>query len=463
MRQPVRCVVGLMFVAGCASTRQGPDVAPLTAAPPLAAKPASAPANVKQVQHTEAQPAGPISLNQAISICLQSDPKLRAGFETIAQANADALTASLPPNPDMFIDGQLLPLGRPFSPDRPGGPTQQDLQFTYAIDWFLFGKRVAAMASASLAIKVTEAEYADLVRQRVTETAVAYYDVVEAKALVDLSRQDVENLEKVAGLIQKNIDAGVQARVDGDRVRLDLLNSRRVLRDSEAALVSARARLRSKLGRCDSDAAFDVAGTPDIAEPAEPLSVDQAMAVACENRPDLHAVRWKLAQARADVETERRKAYPRVSPLVGWSKQYQRPIGAGDVDTYTLGLTVGLPLCDRNQGNREKAASQVVRGGFEVATREVELRAELESAIADFRTARANADAVSQDQLKLAESVREAINTAYRAGDKPLLDVLDAQRNYRETYRQFITSRANYWRSLARYQSAIGQQVSHGP
>lgn len=40
-----------------------------------------------------------------------------------------------------------------------------------------------------------------------------------------------------------------------------------------------------------------------------------------------------------------------------------------------------------------------------------------------------------------------------------LLEVLDAQRNYRETYRLSITSRANYWRSVYKFSSAIGKQV----
>jgi len=45
------------------------------------------------------------------------------------------------------------------------------------------------------------------------------------------------------------------------------------------------------------------------------------------------------------------------------------------------------------------------------------------------------------------------------AGGRPLLDVLDAQRNFRDTYRTYITSRATYWREVYQYGAAIGQQV----
>ena len=44
-----------------------------------------------------------------------------------------------------------------------------DVQVGYPIDWFLFGKRAAAMASARQGVRQSEADYADLVRQRVTD------------------------------------------------------------------------------------------------------------------------------------------------------------------------------------------------------------------------------------------------------------------------------------------------------
>src|SRR5262249_9728657 len=111
-------------------------------------------------------PPQPLTFDQIIGATLVADPKIRAGLETIQQANADLWTSSLVPNPTLLADGLLLPLRR-FTPDRTGGPPQTDVLVSYPIDWFLFGKRVAAMASASLGVRQAEFDYADLVRQRV--------------------------------------------------------------------------------------------------------------------------------------------------------------------------------------------------------------------------------------------------------------------------------------------------------
>ena len=72
-------------------------------------------------EHTAA-----LTLDQAINLCLMNDPKIRAGLEAINQAHADALTASLRPNPEMTVGGTLLPLSRPITPQQPGGPSEFD-------------------------------------------------------------------------------------------------------------------------------------------------------------------------------------------------------------------------------------------------------------------------------------------------------------------------------------------------
>jgi cobalt-zinc-cadmium efflux system outer membrane protein len=122
-------------------------------------------------------------------------------------------------------------------------------------------------------------------------------------------------------------------------------------------------------------------------------------------------------------------------------------------------VTMSLPLFDRNQGNKAKASSAMAQVQEELRSGEVELRAELESASQDLRAARANAESVAQEQLRLAATVRDNLNQSYEAGKGQLIDMLDAQRDYRDTYRLYISSRADYWRALYKYSSAIGQQT----
>ncbi|MFN4259713.1 MAG: TolC family protein [Gemmataceae bacterium] len=406
-------------------------------------------------------PSRGLSLDQVIQLCLLADPQLRAGFEAINQAHADALTAALKPNPELFADMQLLPLTRPFTQDAEGGPPQTDYLVAFPIDWLLFGKRAAAMASAATAVRVSESEFANLIRERVLEASEAYYDVLETKSLVRLARQNVANLERVEQITRNAVAAGGRPQVELSRVRLDLLQMQQELRDAEAELVKAKAALRALLGQSDADPDFDVSGTLDADLTLQPLPPEEAYQLAVRNRPDLQAARWRMAEASANVDVERRNAYPEIKPFAGYTRQFQQKVlGQPDAHSWTFGLEMPLPFFDRNQGNRAKAVSVLAQSHYEWQSALVELRAEIESVTVEFRTAWANAESVAGEQLRLAQEVRDSLNKAYQAGARPLLDVLDAQRQYNETYSLFITSRANYWRAVYRFNAAIGKQVT---
>jgi cobalt-zinc-cadmium efflux system outer membrane protein len=405
-------------------------------------------------------PAGPLTLDQIIQATLWADPFLRAGFESIPQAQADALTASLLPNPQVNISQTLLPLTRPFTPDKQGGPPQLDVGVRYPIDWFLFGKRVAALQSAALGVRVAEAEFANVVRQRVLEATLRYYDLLEAKALVELAQQDVDNLRRIEEITVKAVAGGGRPRVELQRVQLDRLRAEQALREAEKNRVAAAVRLRAVLGRSEADPAFEVAG--DIREVPIPKlpSAEEAYALAVEERPDLAALRLRVQQAEANQLVEQRKAWPDVTPFLGYTRQFQRrAMAMPDASSFGFGLEASLPLFDRNQGNRLKAQSLTAQSQYQLQAGLVELRAEIEQAAQEVRTAAANARTVAEEQLKLAAEVRDSIAKAYEAGGRPLLDVLDAQRNYRDTYRLFITSRAALARAIAQFNAAVNRRL----
>lgn len=405
------------------------------------------------------KPTG-FTLDRVINTTLLADPKLRAGFQAVAQAQGDAVTASLKPNPDLYVDTQLLPLIRPFTPQKQGGPPQTDVYLSYPIDWFLFGKRAAAMQAAVLGTRVSEAEFAELVRQRVLEAATAYYDLLEAKALASTVRQVVDNLQQVEDITRKAVERKIKAKVDLDRIHLNLLNSQLELRNAENKQVAARARLLSIMGQQADDSHFDVAGTLDDELSVKLLSVDGAINLAQENRPDIQSLRWKVYAARADAESEERKKYPAVTPMLGYTHQYQHSIGFPDADTYLVAVTTSLPFFNQNQGNRFKAQSAAVQSEFRLQAAMVALRAEIVEATKQLETTYANSRAIAEDQLKVAKNVREILNKAYQAGERPLIDVLNAQENYLQTYQLYITMRANLSRAEVRYSAILGRSLA---
>ncbi|MCL2744428.1 MAG: TolC family protein [Planctomycetaceae bacterium] len=397
------------------------------------------------------------TLDQVISAVLTSDPKLRIGKEDIRQAQAEYCTSSLLPNPEFTVEGGAFPFIPIEKGEYWGGPPELNFQVEFSIDWFLFAKRKAAMNSARWDVCQAQAEYADLIRERITEAATTFYDVLEAKAILSVSREDLELLIQLEKIAKNGVEAGGIPVVEWKRINLDVLQCRQELLEAEKTLDILKAQLRSLFGCVDYDPNFDITGGLNAPTVLAPMLLEEAFAMAQQNRPDIRALRIGVSKAKADILMEKRNAYPEVTAFAGTGREYSKLAGEDkDYNNWGIGLTVSVPLFDRNQGNKARARSAFVQSNHRYQAGIVELHAEIVEADRNFRTAQKQSHIFAKEEVRLAKEVRDIMVEGFRAGGRPLIDVLDAERSYRETVRLFVTSRADYWRALYTYNSVVG-------
>jgi len=181
-----------------------------------------------------------------------------------------------------------------------------------------------------------------------------------------------------------------------------------------------------------------------------------------ENRPDLTALHRQLEKANANIQLEERKAYPQITPRIGYTRQFQQQaIGFPDANSWGAGVDVVVPLFDRNQGNIAKAKSVRIQTQQNLQAQLVDLRAEIDQAVKTFASAYQFITNDDPGQLDAAENVRDKINQAYELGGKTLLEVLDAQRAYLEIYKVHISGHSSYWHALYQLDAAIGKDLLH--
>ena len=162
----------------------------------------------------------------------------------------------------------------------------------------------------------------------------------------------------------------------------------------------------------------------------------------------------------AQIAIADRDALPPLSLQAGYTYQDQRKaIGFPGAPSWNLGLTGPLPLFDRNQGNRAKTRAALTQASIDLEQTRIKARSEVEQAFASFSSAYKIVTRDSPQQLEAARSVRNRIEEAYRLGDRPLFELLDAGRTFRETYRAQINAEVNYWRALHQLNAAAGQQI----
>jgi len=409
-------------------------------------------------------PAAPassrITLAEAVQECLANDPQIRAGAESVTQAQAELWTASLPPNPTVDTGNSLFPLGRSFTVSHQGGPPQFDVGVSFPVDWLIFGKRSTAIAGARAGVDAAAAEFADLVRQRIAATIAAFYDVLESEALLALAQQDSESLHRLQHITEELVQIGGAGTIETDRVRVVVLDSERDVRQREADVGVAKAALLAQIGRNAPEEDFDVDGELAVPAPTAPVSSEDAFRVAQEVRPDLVALRLRVGQAEDEQRVEMARAFPDVTPRFGYTRQFQdEAIGFPDESSYGVSVDFSLPVFDRNQGNIAKARSEVAQSREMLRGKLVQVRSEIAQASRDYRFAYDSITSDAPRRIEAARNARDKIEAAYRLGGRPLIDLLDAERSFRDTQRLDAQDHAAYWKSLFQLDAAVGREI----
>ncbi len=96
-------------------------------------------------------------------------------------------------NPILYADSQLVPYGS-FNKERPGGPTQYDLNISHPIDYSR--KRQARTIYAELSLRVMEQQYQDAVRRGIGDLYLAYVDVLAARRTVRYARVNAQGTDE---------------------------------------------------------------------------------------------------------------------------------------------------------------------------------------------------------------------------------------------------------------------------
>jgi cobalt-zinc-cadmium efflux system outer membrane protein len=196
---------------------------------------------------------------------------------------------------------------------------------------------------------------------------------------------------------------------------------------------------------------FDATG--DLARHKQAFTIEDLQREALAARPDLQAARVNTRLATNSVALALGN---RARDLTG-EMEYDR---AGPANGIGFGLTIELPVHDRNQGEiaRTRVAARQAEESESAAKNGV-----LTDVVAAFAGFQANDTVVSLYEagyLEQARQSREISTYAYQRGVGTLLDLLDAERTYRATQLAYRQALAGYMTSVEQINFVVGKQVS---
>lgn len=395
-------------------------------------------------------PSARVTMTDAVRLTLEHNQTLRAQRLTIDESKADEITAGLKPNPSLSLGAEGL---TPFSPRqvnldflRSAVSYSSGLSYTFERG----GKRDKRISVAQLTTDVTAKNVLDLERQLRFQAEQGFVNALLAKSTLELARENLKSFADVVDVNRARVASGDLAEGEFYRIQLQQLQFEQDVSAAEISVIQAKAQLRQLMGFDAVPDDFDVDGA--LASARVTLDLPDLERQALESRADFQAAQTSVRLARETAALQRGIRARDVSGSVDYTH-------VGPDNTVGAGVAFDLPFHDRNQGNIARSDIAV----REALEREAAVRA---AVLTDVTTARA---AVETHQRVLAlyesgylEKARQSLDITtyvYQHGAGSLLDLLDAERTYRETQLAYRQALADYMTSIRQLDFAVGKQV----
>jgi len=330
-----------------------------------------------------------------------------------------------------------------------GSPLDPDIFATLYLPFDFSGRRLALRQAGAAGRDRVRADATDGLREADLQVARIWLRAAVAQGALDIIAQQYEALREIARVDAERLKEGLVSEAVGLRTSLEADRAR-------VALVAARneaAASRSELARAigHSEGAPLAVGT--LAPPTMPAAPDSASAliVALAHRPDVQAREAALREAQRRLSAEQRGVLGEVQ-LQGGTKE------TGGFMTGQIGLAMPMPLFNRNNGARQRAAGQLTEARVLRDDVRLVVRNQVVNALAHYREVQAAAADAATFETRGREVARIA-RLSYREGHVTLTELLDAERAAADALQQQLRWAADAWLSRLELERTLGARL----
>jgi cobalt-zinc-cadmium efflux system outer membrane protein len=409
------------------------------------------------LEEDEEGPPHGLTLDVAISRLLEANLNLLALKFEVPMAEADVLTASLRNNPIFYADSQMVPYGH-FSNQRPGGDTQYDVNVTQPID--VWRKRKARTIVAQRAKKVTEAQLQDAVRLQIDNLYTAYVDVVAARLTLKFSQVYANNLGRMYSITEQLYQKNQKPLSDVLAVKSQLELAQLQVREATQALAKTLRTLGLLLNIPPREADTLQLRAKILDLRPLPTTEDALIETAMNARPDLLSYRYGLLRAQADITNALAQRYSDVYVLYQpYTMQNNNWQGLKSAYSWAFGVTVALPVFNRNQGNILRSKLNAEQSRHELANQEKQVIYDVQEAIREFDLSRTSVIEFRREVIPASKKVRDLAQQRWLGGEVSILEYFEAQQDYNDVVSKYRDALVRHRNAMLDVNTAVGTRV----
>ena len=387
------------------------------------------------LQTAATAPATPLSLTKAIELALEGSPEVAAATRQWEATEGQVLQGRARPNPELAYSLE----------DARSRTRTQSWQLNLPVE--LGGKRAARIKAAEKSREQAQAQLNELKAALRANVATAYFDVLTAQERLVLAKDSVALAKSSTDTVAKRVAAGKVSPVEESKARVAEAGIRVELAQAASEQRNALSRLFALLGKIE--APFTVLeGKAENLPPVPKLADLQSL---ISSSPAVVLARIEVDRRKALTDLEQSKRVPDITVSAGIqrSNETQRNI-------LLFGVSVPLPVFDRNQGNLLEALKLEDKARDELQGATVRLHSEVAQAQERLSTIAAEVQLLRQDVLPGAKSAYDAATIGFENGKFNFLEVLDAQRTYFTAKSQYLKALGEAHRAAADVDRLLG-------
>ncbi len=414
----------------------------------LTVQPASADGQAEPTRTAAATPPAQtetLTLADALAFAMHHSPHLQAQRLTLRSREAERRQAGLRANPEVGVEVENVG-GR--GEARSFDAAETTVQLSQSLD--PAGKREKRKELASRVVDVAawglEIARLDLI----AEVRQRFVDVLAAQERVALSEDLTRLHETTLSTVAERVAAGKSAPTEEARARIDLASAKVRHEWARRELRAARHSLVATWG--GSTPSFAVAAGDFYKVNAPPTDFETSTLAA--GSPDVAGQALEVALRQAAASLERANRFPELT-LSGGVRHVN---DTGDV-SFVMGLSVPLPLFDRNQGAMQAAEFELAATEATKRAMEANVYASLVEALESLFAALHTVTELGESILPDSEKVFHAALEGYRTGKHSYLTVLDAQRTLFQARAEYIDALENYHKAQAELERLMGTDL----
>lgn len=393
----------------------------------------------------QAHAAAPLSLSlpEALARAKAGGPEVTRARFAAREAEAKRVGAGLvmPVNPRLAVDARPLISGGSGS-----------MGYGATLD-FLFDVGGAPRARVREAARWSDVAQAELAMSRTSARVralsgyvgaqIAELRIVEADAALVVAR-------RVLDATQRRVNAGAGSELDASSAQLQVAELEAARMAFERARATSLMDLRDALD-LESDVPLTLTST--VIDPPQVDEVNTLLQRALTAHPELKAIQARVALWSATEERLGKEVFPRVGFYAGVDSAPLSP-------TYgVLGLSVELPVAQRNQGLRAQSARARESAEADLALEARLLRRAVLAALGSYESSRRELERLTSQAVPAAERTLSFAEAGFQAGRFDVFRLLAAARDSLRVRASRIDAIEAAWVARIELERAVGGEV----